>query len=107
MQLKIYSIRDSKGELYNTPFFQRTHGEAERAFRQLASDENSLVWKYPDDFDLYYIGELDNQTGVITPQSTPQHILKAAALPRPPLRQESNQEATSHVKNSMNGKHPN
>jgi len=79
MQLKIYSIRDSKGEVYNTPFFQKTHGEAERNFRQLVSDEKSLVSKYPLDFNLYYLGEYDDQTGKIDPLPAPQHIMEAAA----------------------------
>lgn len=93
MNLKMYSIRDSKGEVYNTPFFQKTHGEAERSFRQLASDEKSLVWKYPDDFDLYFIGEWCDQTGVLTPLQTPQHILKAVQLPPLPPKHASNLEA--------------
>lgn len=79
MQLKIYSIRDSKGEVYNTPFFQKTHGEAERNFRQLVSDEKSLVSKYPLDFNLYYLGDYDDQTGKIEPLKAPQHIMEAAA----------------------------
>lgn len=79
MLLKIYSIRDTKGEVFNTPFFQKTHGEAERNFRQLVSDEKSLVSKYPLDFNLYYIGEYDDQTGKIEPLTAPQHIMEAVA----------------------------
>jgi len=29
---KIFSIKDSKAEVYNTPFVQNSMGEAERAF---------------------------------------------------------------------------
>lgn len=77
MTLKVYAIRDSKAQVYNTPFFQKSHGEAERSFDQLVKDEKSMVAKYPDDFDLYYIGEYDDQDGVLKPQATPQHIAKA------------------------------
>lgn len=80
MQLKIFSIRDSKGEVFNTPFYQKTHGEAERNFRQLLSDEKSLVSKYPDDFDLYYLGTYDDQTGKFNSLDTPQHVQKAILL---------------------------
>lgn len=80
MELKLFSIRDSKGEVYNTPFFQKSHGEAERSFRELIKDEKSMVSKYPDDFDLYYLGTYDDQTGVIKPTDTPQHLVKAVAL---------------------------
>jgi len=82
MQLKIFSIRDSKGEIYNTPFFQKTHGEAERMFRELANDQKSMISKYPDDFDLYYIGEYSDQTGNIVPCETPQHVIKAINVAR-------------------------
>nr|AVQ10164.1 nonstructural protein [Gokushovirinae environmental samples] len=77
MRLKIFTIRDSKGETYNTPFFQKTHGEAERNFRELVKDEKSMVAKYPDDFDLYYLGEYDDTNGNIISLETPQHMVKA------------------------------
>lgn len=77
MELKIYSIRDSKGEIYMQPFFQKTHGEAERSFKQLANDEKTTVSKFPEDFDLYHLGTYDDQTGQIDSLDTPQHIMKA------------------------------
>lgn len=80
MTLKIFSIRDSKGEAFGQPFFQKTHGEAERNFKTLVSDEKSMISKFPEDFDLYYIGEYDDQKGLIKSLDTPQHITKAVAL---------------------------
>lgn len=80
MELKAFSIRDQKAEVFNTPFFQKTHGEAERAFRELLSDPKSMPSKYPDDYDLYFIGTYNDQTGVITPLDTPQHLAKAVTL---------------------------
>nr|QJB20094.1 MAG: nonstructural protein [Microvirus sp.] len=83
MQLKIFTIRDSKGECYNTPFFQKTTGEAERSFRELVNDQKSMVSKYPDDFDLYMVGEYNDQTGVIEPMDTPLHLVKAINVQKP------------------------
>lgn len=80
MILKVFSIRDSKAEVFNTPFFQKTHGEAERNFKQLISDEKSTPHKYPDDFDLYHLGEYDDSTGKMTTLDTPQHMVKAVQL---------------------------
>lgn len=77
MILKMFSIRDAKAEVFNTPFFQSTHGEAERSFRTAVMDEKTQLSKYPEDFDLYYLGEYDNNTGQFTPLDTPQHVLKA------------------------------
>jgi hypothetical protein len=84
VKLQVYSIRDAKGEVYNTPFFQKTHGEAERNFRELVSDPKSMVSKYPEDFDLYHLGTYDDQSGLIKPLDTPLHILKAISVqPKP------------------------
>lgn len=81
MNQKMYSIRDSKAEVFNQPFFCHTHGEAERNFTQLAKDEKSFISQYPTDYDLYYIGDYDTVSGKIKALDTPQHIQKAATLP--------------------------
>lgn len=80
MTLKIFSIRDSKGEVFNTPFFQKTHGEAERNFRSVVNDGKTTVSQYPDDFDLYYLGEYDDNKGTFTTLPTPQHVAKAVNM---------------------------
>lgn len=80
MELKAFSIRDSKGEIFNSPFFKKTLGEAERDFTELCRDEKSMVQKYPEDFDLYYIGTYDDQTGVFKSLATPQHMIKAVQV---------------------------
>jgi hypothetical protein len=80
MQLKVYSLRDSKSEIFNAPFYKHTHGEAERDFKSLVNDEKSMVNKYPEDYDLYHLGEYDDNTGKITPLDTPQHLCKAVQL---------------------------
>lgn len=80
MELKMYSVRDSKGEIFNVPFYKKTHGEAERDFATLTRDEKSQINMYPEDYDLYYIGEYDDSTGKIKSLETPQHIVKAIQL---------------------------
>lgn len=82
MLLKAYSIRDSKAEVFNLPFFKHTHGEAERDFHQLVNDSQSMPGKYPDDYDLYFLGVYDDKTGKLDFLDTPQHIQKAVALKR-------------------------
>jgi len=77
MQLKIFSIRDQKSEVFNQPFLKKTHGEAERDFRSVVNDDKSTINKYPEDFDLYYIGDYDDNSGKLMPLDTPQHVIKA------------------------------
>jgi len=80
MRLKVFSVRDSKAGCFNVPFFQKSHGEAERSFSMLLQDDKSMISKYPDDFDLYYVGDFDDQDGVFNALETPQHVVKAVAL---------------------------
>lgn len=77
---KMYSVRDSKGEFYYPPAFHKTHGEAERSFLNVAKNPESIIGKNPEDYDLYYVGNYDEQTGKLYPTSSPEHIAKANAL---------------------------
>lgn len=76
MNFKMYVIRDSKAT-FDLPFTQHTHGEAERTFRQMANDKQSKIMHSPEDYDLYYLGDYNQETGTITALSSPQHMLKA------------------------------
>lgn len=80
MRQQIYAIRDTKGEMYNQPWFCLTHGEAERNFHQIVSDPNSKLSKYPEDFDLYHIGQFDVLTGKIDGLPAPSHVVKAVDI---------------------------
>jgi len=76
--LKLFSIRDSKGDFYQAPFAQKTHGEAERTFHGLVNDPKTNLFNYPEDYDLYYMGEFNDNTGKLSVLDTPQHLQKAA-----------------------------
>lgn len=78
MKQKIYSIRDSKAEYFTQPFFKKTHGEAERDFKMLASEPDSKICKFKEDYDLYYLGEYDENTGILTPLPLPEAMMKAS-----------------------------
>lgn len=77
MQLKVYAIRDQKTEFYNRPFYCHTHGEAERNFKHLVQDQNSVVSKNPEDYDLWYLGTFNDQDGKLDPCPAPEHIINA------------------------------
>lgn len=74
---KMFTIRDAKAESFHNPFFQLSHGEAERSFRTAVNDEKTQLHKYPEDFDLYYLGEFDTNNGTFQSLDTPQHVIKA------------------------------
>lgn len=80
MTQEIFTIRDAKANSYGIPFYSPTPGTAERQVRELTNDPQSLVCKYPEDYDLYKIGSFNQLTGQIEILDTPQHICKAVSL---------------------------
>jgi len=58
--MKIYSIRDTKAEIYHQPFFALTNGVAIRMFADLANDTSTFIGKHPNDYNLFYLGEFDD-----------------------------------------------
>ena len=80
MTLKMYSIRDAKSEIFNKPWFAITHGEAERNFTAAVNDEKTSLHNHPEDFDLFYVGMYDDNTGKLTALQTPEHIIKAVQV---------------------------
>lgn len=65
MITKIYSILDTVAQVYSQPFYMINDGMAIRAFSNEANDEKSNVCKYPEQFQLMLIGELNDKTAEI------------------------------------------
>lgn len=80
MTKNAYAIRDSKAEIFYPPFYQHTHGAAERDMKTLVNDKSSTIAKHPEDFDLWLLGSFDDNTGVFTALPTPTHLVKAVQL---------------------------
>lgn len=79
MKLRVYSVFDSKAAYYGTPFFSSTDGMAVRSFGDAVNDRMTTLFKHPEDFTLYRIGEFDDQLGRVLP-TTPEPIVTAASL---------------------------
>jgi len=81
MKMEYYCIRDAKANCFHEHIFAcHTPGQAERNFDQLVNDKTSQIGKYPDDYDLYKIGDMDLSSGKFSPLDTPLHIVKAVQL---------------------------
>jgi hypothetical protein len=70
MQIRIFSIRDAKSGVYHNPFFFSNPNLAARECHAMVNHggPESIIAKYPQDFDLYDCGEFDTETGRIVPQ---------------------------------------
>lgn len=80
MQMKIFSIRDKKAQAFQTPWYKNSMGEAERDFQTACNDEKSFLNKYPQDFDLYYLGQIDLNSGQFETLDSPEHVVSAFQL---------------------------
>lgn len=66
MILYVFSTRDRAADVFSQPFFSPTKGTAIRSFSDEINrvDVNNMLNKHPDDFDLYYLGTYDDNTGL-------------------------------------------
>ena len=84
MKLSIYTIHDSAAQAYLAPFFLHNDGLAIRAFQDnVNSTEENNISKHPEQFAMFKIGEMDDQTGVITALPSPKHITGGLEVKNP------------------------
>ncbi len=63
MQLKMFSIYDSKAEAWIQPFFSLATGSAIRSFETAANEEGNDFNRYGADYTLFEVGYFDQHTG--------------------------------------------
>lgn len=74
---KVYSLFDSKALYFEAPFFMLNRNMAMRLFADWAQDPKTMIFRHPEDYTLYELGEFDDQTCVI--KSGPPESLGNAA----------------------------
>lgn len=77
--LRSYSIKDEKSSSFNTPFFALSDGVAIRQFMDLCNDAQSLVFKHPEDFSLWFLGTFDEVSGELKATER-KHLIDATAF---------------------------
>lgn len=67
-KLFMVSVRDSAVDAFMRPFVVPARGAAVRSFRdEVKRGGDSEMSKHPSDYELYLIGEFDEQTGALVP----------------------------------------
>lgn len=64
---KLYSVYDKKGNNTLGVYEQVNDLVAIRDFSLLCKKEDSFICKFPEDYCLMTLGEIDQETGIITP----------------------------------------
>lgn len=80
MILKCYSVYDRKTLTYMPPFYAPTDGAAIRIAGDAANDPNSNLGRHPNDYVLFFVGEYDDQNGLLKACTPLDHVIDIAAL---------------------------
>lgn len=77
----IYAVKDLATQAFGNPFTTRAQGEAMRSFIDEANNDpqKSAIAQHPEDYELYKLGEYDDDTGQITAME-PELIARAKDL---------------------------
>lgn len=68
MKQVIIALYDRGAEYYRPAAAIRTRGEALRGMKNEVNKEGSEINAHPTDYELWQVGEFDDQTGEITPK---------------------------------------
>ena len=80
MKYPVYTFRDQLVG-YGSPFVQRNDDTAIRQFAMMINDPSgTTVSEYPQYYDLYRIGEFDDDTGLIVPLDAPELVVTGLSV---------------------------
>lgn len=77
MILKLVAIKDVKVGAFQQPACVAAVGAAERAFSDAVSNPNkdTDISRHPEDFELYILGEFNDENGAINAYTTPTFLM--------------------------------
>lgn len=79
MKVSIYSIQDLKSSNFINYFVERNDASALRLFESsIKYGNNSLMKNYSEDFRLFKLGEVDDQTGKIDALDSPVFLVSGS-----------------------------
>lgn len=80
MNRGVYGLRDVKiGEYLNLIHLKNAQ-EAERYFLMLCGDSRAPMSRHPKDYAIHELGNLDTETGIITPNQVPRDVTPHSAV---------------------------
>lgn len=89
MTKDIYSVKDNKSGIFEYFIAENRKAEVIRALRTTVNTEGNKMNLYPEDFDLFVLGKVDIETGIII-SGQPEYLLSAYELVdrKPPVSKE-------------------
>ncbi len=76
MKLTLCTVKDRAADAFGRPMFVRSIGEAIRSFSDEVNrkDADNQLYNHSDDFDLFELGEFDDNTGLMTLHDQPKLV---------------------------------
>lgn len=76
---RLYAMYDKRAACYSFIFTEENDSMAIRGLQRVVMNPDGIVGKYPEDFDMYRIGQVDAQSGRIEmPEKGPVLLCSAA-----------------------------
>jgi len=79
MKLSVFSVWDDKAQAFLPPFFLPNKAMAVRAFSGCVEDSNHMFCKHKMDYTLFFLGEFDDSTGLVSGEG-PEVVIAARAI---------------------------
>ncbi len=80
MKKQMYSVYDLKSEFYQAPFPFHNDEDAQRGLASVFANPDSMIAKYPEDYRLFHLGTLDDNSGELIPQNPPRLVCEISSL---------------------------
>lgn len=74
MEVRSYSIYDTKAQAFNAPFFAANDEVAIRMSRDAVNRQEGVYAAHPEDFVLYHVGGFNDQTGELVGYNPAIHV---------------------------------
>ncbi len=74
MKMQIVAVRDIVSNAYSQPQFALHIGQAKRAFGDQCRSNEGDMGRHPEDFEIWHLGEFDDNTGQFELLETPVQI---------------------------------
>lgn len=80
----LFSVKDVKVAEFGVVIQHKTDAEAVRSLTTFVnSGADHVMAQHPSDFVLYCVGSIDTESGIISPETTPRHIVDVITLINP------------------------
>lgn len=78
---QMMAIKDTATQAFMEPWFVRTVEEGQRAFTDAVNKPGTPIHAHPADYELFLLGEFDDNTGQVSGQQ--RHIIAGHACRKP------------------------